>query len=261
MAFITIDGKQIEYEWVGEQVDSIRPKLIFLHEGLGCIALWRDYPARLAAATGCTALVYSRHGYGNSDACELPRTPRYLHHEAYAILPKLLAELDVGTHILIGHSDGGTISLLYASNGAPNSLLGVITEAAHVFNEQLSVESIKVAKQAFETGGLAQRLAKYHANVEAAFWGWCNAWLSAEFATWNIEAALPNIRVPALVLQGADDQYGTTAQVDAIVAGIGTQLATPILLQQCQHTPHYEQPDKTLTLMTEFVLARIAHKL
>lgn len=247
---LTLNNQQIEYEWHG----NVAPTLVFLHEGLGCVAMWRDFPQKLATATGWSALVYSRFGYGESSPIVLPRSADYHTPEAVDVLPKLLAALDIHDHILIGHSDGGTIALLNAGLAAGAGLRGVITEAAHVFNEEKSREGIRAAYEPYTSGKLRKRLVKYHGdNVDGAFWGWHDVWLSAEFHDWNIEYCLPTITVPTLVMQGADDHYGTLAQVDAIVNGIGDDLAQPLILPDCGHTPHREQMEMTLTAMCRFV--------
>ena len=250
---VEIAGKLIEYSsWV-RNANRDAPTLIFLHEGLGCVALWRDFPAKLAEATGCHALIYSRHGYGRSDPCELPRPTTYLHHEALDVLPALIETLRIGPHILVGHSDGGSIALIYAGGIRPKNLLGVITEAAHVFNEQAAVDVIRLTRKQYVDGALRVRLAKHHGgNVDFAFWGWCDVWLSAEFWHWNIESYLPTINVPTLVIQGADDHYGTVAQVTAIKDGIGP-CAMPLLIPNCAHAPHRERAAHTASIMQPFI--------
>lgn len=229
------------------------PTLVFLHEGLGSAGLWRDFPARLAAATGCGWMAYSRAGYGRSGPAALPRPVTYLHHEALEVLPEVLRALDIGEHVLIGHSDGGSVALIHAGAAALTGLRGVVTEAAHVFNEELSRQGIREAVAAYEAGDLRGRLARHHDHVDVAFRGWSDTWLSDAFLTWNLEAYLPGIRVPALVMQGLDDGYGTPAQVEAIVRGIGAR-AEALLLPGCGHTPHREAPDVTLAAMAAFVM-------
>ncbi|MGB1249457.1 MAG: alpha/beta fold hydrolase [Candidatus Promineifilaceae bacterium] len=249
---VEIDGKHLEYVLhMGENPHA--PTLIFLHEGLGCVALWRDFPQTLAAATGCHALVYSRFGYGNSDPCDLPRPTCYMHIEALSVLPQLIKRLDIQQHIVIGHSDGGSIALIYAGGIRPKNLLGVITEAAHVFNETLSVEGIRATQRPYEQGKLRTRLMKYHGNnVDYAYRGWFDVWLSADFWHWNIESFLPTINCPTLVIQGKDDHYGTEAQVEAIVKGIGDS-AESLLIDNCAHTPHREQRAITETAMQTYI--------
>ena len=250
--FLTIDKKKIEYQWI-EPTRPNYPTLIFLHSGLGCVALWRDFPAQLAAETGCGALVYSRFGYGQSDSAELPRPATYMHHEALDTLPKIIRALGISDHILIGHSDGGSIALIYAGDVAPPTLRGVITEAAHVFNEEICIASIHKTREAYLTTEMPEKMAKHHKYPDATFWGWSDAWLHPDFWHWNIESYLPTIQAPLLVMQGLDDQYGTLAQVDAIVAGVSEGRTEKLLLAECQHTPHREQTEQTLTKMSAFV--------
>ena len=248
---LTIDGKTLEL--VHDQHDSKRPTLIFLHEGLGCIKLWRDFPAQLRATGDYNLLLYNRAGYGQADPADLPRPRDYLHQEALQILPELLRARRIGDHILVGHSDGGSIALLYAGSDvqAPG-LLGVVTMAAHVFNEPVCINSLQAARQAYLTTDLRQKLARYHQHVDNAFFGWNDTWLRADFRDWNIEACLPAICVPVLALQGDGDQYGTPAQLEAITAGIGP-LAQSRLITACRHAPHLEQPALTLDLMRDFI--------
>ncbi|SEJ49539.1 Pimeloyl-ACP methyl ester carboxylesterase [Deinococcus reticulitermitis] len=251
-AFPVIAGIPLEVVWHGPR-PAEAPTLVFLHEGLGCVKMWRDFPARLAEAAGCGALVYSRAGYGQSGPATLPRPTRYLHDEGLSVLPELLEALGVRDHIVIGHSDGGSIALIYAGGAPRPGLRGVITEAAHVFNEPLSHASIQAARIAYETTDLRSKLARFHRDVDHAFWGWNGVWLSDDFWTWNIEEYLPRIRVPLLVMQGEDDQYGTPAQVEAICSGAGGP-AQKLLLPHCAHTPHREAPEATFTAMHAFVV-------
>ncbi|MBU2550445.1 MAG: alpha/beta hydrolase [Proteobacteria bacterium] len=235
--FLEVGGKRLETVWHGPGPDQA-PTLVFLHEGLGCVELWRDFPARLSEAAGCGALVYSRLGYGRSDPCDLPRPVDFMHDEGLTVLPGLLDAAGVRECVLIGHSDGGSIALIYAGGTPAPSLRGVITEAAHVFCEELTLRSIREAREAFREGELRRRLEKYHgSNTDCAFWGWNGAWLNPDFKAWNIEAFLPGIRAPLLALQGRDDPYGTPAQIESIVRGAGGGAET-VLLPGCGHTPH-----------------------
>jgi pimeloyl-ACP methyl ester carboxylesterase len=257
--YIIVNGKRLEIRWHGPPPNQA-PTLVFLHEGLGCVAMWRDFPARLAAATGCGAMIYSRLGYGRSDPCDLPRPVRFMHAEGLIVLPQVLDIAKIERCILIGHSDGGSIGIIYAGGTSATPLLGLVTEAAHVFCEEISVHAIEKAREAFLNTDLRSRLAKYHGtNVDCAFWGWNGAWLHPEFIRWNIEAYLPGIRVPTLALQGANDHYGTPAQLASIAhkAGAGAEV---VLLSDCAHSPHYEQPEATLQKMKTFVLDILAGK-
>lgn len=250
--FITVNGVRLEYAWHGPAPDEATT-LVFLHEGLGCVAMWKDFPARLAAATGCSALVYSRQGYGRSDPCHLPRPITFMHQEGLNVLPQVLKTLKVENHILVGHSDGGSIALIYAGNTPNPGLKGLITEAAHVFCEPISVASIQAAKQMYLKNDLKERLTKYHTqNTDCAFWGWNDVWLHPDFINWNIEAHLPGIDVPMLVIQGVDDPYGTWGQVKAIVAGVKKNIQT-LKIPDCGHCPHFEQPLRTFEAMIQFI--------
>jgi pimeloyl-ACP methyl ester carboxylesterase len=252
--FLTVAGARLEYLWFGPPPEDA-PTLVFLHEGVGCAAMWKAFPRELAAATGCGALVYSRAGYGGSDACELPRPLDYMQREGLEVLPRVLGASGVGDCILVGHSDGGSIALAYAGGTPAAPLRGMITEAAHVFCEELSVRSIAAARDAYEGGGLKERLARYHgANVECAFRGWNGAWLDPGFRRWNLEEFLPGIRVPVLALQGEDDEYGTPAQAEAVRRGVPGG-AEVVMLPACGHAPHRDQPERTLDRMTRFVAA------
>jgi pimeloyl-ACP methyl ester carboxylesterase len=225
------------------------PTLVFLHEGLGSLAQWRDFPERLASACGVGAFVYSRTNYGRSSAtAPLPRPVRYMHDEAL-LLPDVLRAAGISDPILVGHSDGASISILYA---ADHPVRGLVLEAPHVFGEEVSFASIARAKEAYEKGSLRERLAKYHENVDAAFYGWNGPWLHPDFRQWDLTDQLPRISAPILVLQGLADEYGTTAQVDAIRRGAGGKV-TATLLAGCGHAPHREKPEETLAAMQAFV--------
>ena len=238
-------------ECVDHQAHQInRPPLVFLHEGLGSVSLWRDFPARVAAATGARTLVYSRRGYGQSDPLQGGFEPDYMHREALEVLPVLLAALDIRRPVLIGHSDGGSIALIHAGAGR-DPLAGVITLAAHVFVEDLSIASIAAAKRAFESTDLPQKLGRHHRDVEHTFWNWNSIWLDPRFRAWNIEEYLANIVCPVLVIQGEDDEYGTLKQVEAIASQVAD--ARQLLLPDCRHSPHKDQPEATLAAIVEFV--------
>jgi len=249
---LDVDGVSLEVKWLG-LADTKKPVLIFLHEGLGCVALWRDFPEKLCQRLGLRGFVFSRQGYGGSDPIPLPRPVTFMHHEGLKVLPRVLDAAGIEEAILIGHSDGGSISLINGGGVKDPRVKAIVTLAAHVFNEDITVKSIEEAKTAFETTNLKERLAKYHGdNVDCAFWGWNGVWLNPDFKVWNIEEYLPGIMVPSLILQGEDDQYGTPAQVEAIRNGIGDN-ATIHLIPDCKHFPHLEQPQATLSLIADFV--------
>jgi pimeloyl-ACP methyl ester carboxylesterase len=252
MAFITVKNHRLEYELIAAR-DVAAPTLILLHEGLGSIAQWRDFPARLAEATGCAALVYSRLGYGRSAPLKQKRGVDYMHGEALEVLPALRDALAIADPILVGHSDGASIALIHA--GARRwAVRGLILEAPHVFVEEVSVASIAAAREAYRTSDLRARLARYHDDVDGAFRGWNDIWLDPEFRAWNIEDYLPRVACPTLVIQGADDEYGTAAQLDAIAAKTAGAVET-LLLPDCKHSPHRDQPDATLAAMARFIAA------
>ncbi|MBM3534278.1 MAG: alpha/beta hydrolase [Alphaproteobacteria bacterium] len=248
MPFVTIDGARLEYEMIK---GSRSATLVFLHEGLGSVALWRDFPAKVAAASGWRALVYSRRGYGQSDPIDEPRPVDYMHREALDVLPRLLDRLGVEQPVFIGHSDGGSIALIHAG-GMLRPVRGIVTMAAHVFVEDLTIKSIEEAKVAFQTTNLGERMSRYHRDATAAFWGWNDIWLHPDFRAWNIEAFLPKIDCPVLAIQGVEDEYGTPAQVDAIIRGIGAR-ARPLMLPACRHSPHRDQAATTTAAIADFV--------
>ena len=247
---IFVDGKRLETLWIKPQ-QRAGPTIVMLHEGLGSVALWKDFPQRLAFRTGCSVVVYSRYGHGDSDKLMESRPVEFMHHEGAVVLPELLDKLGIHQPILLGHSDGASISIIFAGK-YPDAVRGLILEAPHVFVEDLTIASIEQAKVAYETTDLPGRLGRYHANVDATFWGWNDIWLDPNFRSWNIEEYLPAIRCPILCIQGKDDEYGTAAQVHAIQTALaGTEI---VMLANCKHSPHRDQPEKTLEHMAEFVV-------
>ena len=249
--FLTVDGVKLEVKRFPGSAG--KPTLVFLHEGLGCIDMWWDFPARLSYISGCPALVYSRRGYGRSAPCDVPRPLTYMHYEGLEVLPDLLKTAETADHVLIGHSDGGSIALINAGGAPAPGLKAVITMAAHVFCETLSVTSIAQAKTLYEEADLRSRLAKYHLdNVDGAFWGWNKAWLDPEFMRWNIQEYLPKIIVPQLVMQGYDDPYGTIAQVEAIER-LSAGPVKVLMLKNCGHSPYKDQAQKSLEAASDFI--------
>jgi pimeloyl-ACP methyl ester carboxylesterase len=245
-SFLDVLGKKLEAELLGPRP----PTLAFLHEGLGSLAQWRDFPARVVERTGHGALVYSRFGYGASDPVTLPRPLTYMHEEARDVLPLVLDAAGIGEVVLIGHSDGASIALMAAATDP--RVRGLVLEAPHVLVEDVSIASIAKAKEAYEHGDLRAGLAKYHAHVDVAFRGWNDAWLDPDFRAWNLEQYLPSITVPVLVIQGVDDPYGTRAQVDAIARGTRDRVDT-LMLPACGHAPHRDQAEATLDAMARFI--------
>ncbi len=249
--FLDIAGQRLEYRRTGARAASA-PEIVLLHEGLGCVDMWRDFPDKLAEATGRGVFVYSRAGYGKSSPVPLPRPTGYMHREALDVLPRVLDTAGIKDCVLMGHSDGGSIALIYAGGVKDNRARGVVTMAAHVFNEKLCVDSIAAAGRAYRETDLRQRLARYHADVDNAFRGWNDVWLSDEFWRWNIEEYLPGVAVPVLAMQGLDDEYGTLRQVEAIVSQVKGR-AEKLMLPQCKHSPHRDQPEATLEAIARFV--------
>lgn len=252
MGAIRVGGHRLELAWHGPY-DPAAPTLVLLHEGLGCVAAWRDWPAKLAAASGLRVLVYSRRGYGRSEGRGPPWPLTYMHEEA-ALLAELLAAADIRHAILLGHSDGGSIALIHAGDPAATRVRGLVTLAAHVFREPESFAAISAARDAYLHGDLRVRLGKYHQHVDDAFWGWCDAWLDPGFAAWNLGPCLPGITVPTLVLQGDADPYGTLAQVDAIVRGVRGPCTSQIL-PGCGHAPWREREADTNAAILGFLRA------
>jgi len=232
------------------------PALVFLHEGLGSVAMWRNFPQRLCDAAGLHGIVYSRPGYGRS-------TPRdrnerwgidFMHRQAYELLPALLHELQIDCDTpppwLLGHSDGGSIAMLYAAR-FPTRVAGLVVMAPHVFVEEVAIASIQQARHHYERTDWQQRLARYHDDTDSAFWGWNDIWLHPPFAHWNIEAEIAGITCPLLAMQGRDDEYGTLEQIHAIARKVPQ--AELVELPQCGHAPHRDQTLRVIEEVTRFV--------
>ena len=229
---------RLEYRWVGA-AQSRHPTVVFLHEGLGSVAMWKDFPEQLCAGHGFKGLVYSRYGYGQSTPRPAAEqwTPDFMHAQAHEVLPALLAELGIERPWLFGHSDGGSIALLHA---ARFDVAGIVVVAPHLFVEDVSITSIEQARAAYASTDLRARLARYHADPDSAFRGWNDVWLSPAFRSWNIENELATIRCPVLAVQGEDDEYGTLAQIQRIAAKLPeTRL---LVIPKCAHSPHRDQP-------------------
>jgi len=253
MPFVDCAGHALEYEWVGETTASA-PALVFLHEGLGSIRQWRDFPAQVAKATGRRALVYSRYGYGQSDVLREARAGvDFMHREALEALPKLLASLGVERPVLVGHSDGASIALIHAGAGHPVRALALM--APHVFVEPVCIESIRQASETFASTDLAARLARYHRDPAKTFHLWADAWLDPAFLDWNIEAYLGAITCPVLAIQGVDDAYGTMAQLERVARGVRGPCEL-VKLPACGHAPYRDQPERALEAVAGFVNER-----
>ncbi len=239
----TVNIQDVELEVLSIGGPAHRPSLVFLHEGLGSVALWRDWPARLCERLGCAGMAYSRQGYGQSDPRPDVRgsgrlQPDYMHREALEVLPELLRQMAIERPVLIGHSDGGTIALLHAAH---HPVAGCIVMAPHVMVEEVSIRSIEAARNAFGQGGLRQRLSPFHADVDGAFWQWNDIWLSPAFRSYDIRQEISAITAPLLAIQGEDDPYGTMAQIDEIASAVPH--AQLVKLPQCGHSPHRDQPE------------------
>jgi pimeloyl-ACP methyl ester carboxylesterase len=244
----------IEYTWI-DATRTDAPLLIFLHEGLGSLRMWKDFPQQLCDAAQCRGLVYSRPGYGNSTprAAEVCWGSDFLHQQAFEVLPALLQALHVSPATptwLLGHSDGASIALLYASHFT-STVAGCIALAPHILVEEVTLRSIDAARQAYLTTDLPQRLGQYHRDPDSAFWGWNNAWLDPAFQSWNIESALEKICCPVLAVQGQDDPYGTLAQIRGIARRVPqTEL---LELSDCGHSPHRDQTEKMIKTASAFI--------
>lgn len=239
-------GHSLEYAWI----EGGAPTLVFLHEGLGSIAQWRDFPQRVARATGCRVLVYDRYGYGKSDVLREPRVGLdFMHDAALNELPELLENLAIEDPVLIGHSDGASIALIHAGTCL---VRGVAVMAPHVFIEDVCVDSIQEAATQFETTDLHERLGKYHRDARKTFHLWADAWLDPAFRDWNIEEYLPRIKCPLLAIQGEGDEYGSMAQMDAIKRQAGGPCEL-LKLPDCGHSPHKDQPEKVLNSVSDFI--------
>ena len=255
MPFATAAGRSVAYEWIGDsssRLSSGKPTLVFLHEGLGSIRQWRDFPAKVAQATGCRALVYDRYGYGQSAVlAEAKRSVRFMHDEALDALPELLQSLAVENPLLIGHSDGASIALIHA--GAGHAVRAVVAMAPHVFIEPPCLDSIVAAAQAFETSDFGEKLGRHHRDARKTFYGWADVWLDGGFKSWDIrDDYLPHINCPVLAIQGYDDIYGTMTQLDELAARVKGPCEL-IKLKNCGHAPFREQPEKTMAAVTAFV--------
>jgi pimeloyl-ACP methyl ester carboxylesterase len=253
---VLVDGKRLETLLLSSPAKA--PTIVMLHEGLGSIAMWKDFPEQLAHATGCGVLVYSRYGHGRSERLAEKRSIDFMHHEAMVVLPELLRQFRIHQPIVLGHSDGASIALIFAGSGAgswagaePRQVRALVLEAPHVFVEDLSVQSIANMRTLFESTDLPQKLARYHDHVEETFRGWNNIWLAPDFRKWNIEEYLSPITCPVLVVQGENDEYGTLAQVQAIQRRIPK--TQTLILPRCGHSPHRDHPAATLVAVAKFV--------
>jgi len=251
--FLHINGSDLEYRMIGPSPEQA-PTIVMLHEGLGSAALWGDFPDKLQAATGVGVFVYSRAGYGASSPVKLPRPVDYMHREALDVLPKLLEAIGFRRGLLLGHSDGASIAAIYAGGVQDHRVRAIALIAPHFIVEDISVQSIAEIKIAYETTNLRDKLARWHKDVDNAFYGWNGAWLDPKFRSWDIAESLAYIRVPVAIIQGADDQYGTIRQVEIA----RQECYCPVdvtLLAGAGHSPHREAPGATLHAISEFANA------
>jgi pimeloyl-ACP methyl ester carboxylesterase len=232
-------------EWPG---GDGRRALVLLHEGLGSVGLWRDFPGRLNEATGRRVVAFSRFGHGRSEPPPRPRTPAFFHEEALEVLPDVLEQVGASEPILVGHSDGASIALIHAGH---HPVTGIALLAPHVFVEDVTVAEIRVARERYTEGGLRDRMARHHDDVDAAFWGWCDVWLDPAFRDWSLEADAERVRCPTLLIQGVEDPYGTLEQLDRIQA----RVRGPVQRVEVPggHSPHLDAAEPVLASLAEFV--------
>ena len=250
---IIIDGVRLECICHGPPPGE-QPSIVMLHEGLGCVALWRDFPQRLAEATGMGVFAYSRAGYGQSDSVDLPRPLDYMSREASDVVPELLDAIGFERGLLLGHSDGASIAAVYSGSFDDARLAGAVLIAPHFFTEPEGLSSIAAAGEAYENSDLRQKLGKYHRDPDNAFYGWNGAWLDPDFKHWNIAGIIDGFNVPVLAIQGEADRYGTLAQVYEIERRSPSPVTLEIL-PGCGHSPHLEKPEETLAAIVRFAVS------
>ncbi|HET7882077.1 MAG TPA: alpha/beta hydrolase [Acetobacteraceae bacterium] len=253
-----IDHRTLEARWWGPPPDAA-PTLVLLHEGLGCVALWRDFPEALSAATGCGVFAYSRFGYGASCPVTLPRPMRYMHDEATDVLPLVLDAAGVRKAVLLGHSDGGSIVAIFAGEVRDPRVAGVVMIAAHFFVEELNLAAIRAITDTYEHGDLRARLARYHRDVDVAFHGWSGAWLDAKFREFDITGEVARIQVPVLALQGTDDPYGSAEQLRTLERAATCPVQTE-LIAGARHAPYLEARQATMSAIVPFVRSVLMEK-
>jgi len=256
--FLTIGTQRLEYRMIGPRPDAA-PTIVMLHEGLGCVGLWGDFPDRLQAATGAGVFVYSRAGYGQSSPVALPRPLAYMHDEAREVLPRLLDEIGFQRGLLLGHSDGASIVAIYTGSHQDHRVGGLVLIAPHFFTEDGGIASIAETAKAFETTDLRARLSRWHADVDNAFIGWRDAWLNPDFRQWDITEQLAYIRVPILIVQGEDDQYGTMKQIEAAQEECYCPVEVA-LLPKAKHSPQRDAPEATLKAIADFTARVFANE-
>jgi pimeloyl-ACP methyl ester carboxylesterase len=248
--FLRVGAADLEYRMIGP-VPEDTPTIVMLHEGLGSVGLWGDFPDRLAAATGAGVFVYSRAGYGASTNADLPRPLDYMHREALDVLPAVLDTIGFRRGLLLGHSDGASIAAIHAGGVQDHRVGGVVMIAPHFVVEDIGLAAIAETRAAYATGGLREKLARWHSDVDNTFYGWSEAWLDPKFRNWDISDYLAYIRVPVAILQGADDQYGTLRQVEIATDACYCPVEVTII-PGAGHSPHRELPETTLAAIADF---------
>ncbi|MCC5987980.1 MAG: alpha/beta fold hydrolase [Pararhodobacter sp.] len=243
-------GKSLEWACWGNAPGEA-PTLVLLHEGLGCLGLWRDFPEQLAQATGFGVFAYSRAGYGQSDPADLPRPVDYMTREAVDVLPQVLDAMGFHRGVLMGHSDGATIAAIHAGSVSDHRVRALVLMAPHFFTEAMGLKSIEAARDAFDAGELRERMARWHADAEHTFRGWNDAWLNPDFHDWNVAEVIDYLRIPALAIQGRQDQYGTLKQIDELAERSYAPVDT-LILDECRHAPHQDKPQEVLDAVAEF---------
>ncbi len=249
--FLDLPPMRLEYRMIGPQPDTA-PTIVMLHEGLGCVGRWGAFPEKLASATGAGVFVYSRAGYGHSSPGKLPRSVNFMDEEARDVLPRVLEAIGFSRGILFGHSDGASIATIYAGSVQDFRVRGLVLMAPHFFTEAIGLAEVRRAREAFESGVLREKLKRWHADVDCAFRSWSGPWLDPDFKRWDITDALAYIRVPMLIVQGADDQYGTLKQVEAAKEECFCPVET-VVLAGARRSPHRDVPEATLEAVSGFV--------
>lgn len=249
--FLTIGTQRLEYRMIGPRPDQA-PTLVMLHEGLGCVGMWGDFPDRLQKATGCGVFVYSREGYGRSSPASLPRSLTFMHAEARDTLPEILDAIGFRHGLLVGHSDGASIAAIYAGSRQDHRVGGVVLIAPHFIVEDVTIASIAEMRKAYDTTDLRTRLARWHADVDATVHGWSDVWLKGDFRKWDLTEFLAYIRVPVLIVQGEDDQYGTVRQIEIAQEECYCPVEVA-LLPGAKHVPQREAPEATMKAVKQFV--------
>lgn len=258
--FLEIGEASLEYSVFGPPPTDA-PTIVMLHEGLGSVSTWKDFPKRIAEETGCGVFVFSRSGYGQSSPCELPRPLDYMSREAMEVVPEVLNQVGGDKYVLLGHSDGASIAAIYAGSVEDFRVRGLILMAPHFFTEPQGLASIEKARAVYEESDLREKLSRHHENVDNAFRGWNDAWLDPDFESWDITEVIDYWRIPALGIQGEQDEYGSLAQIK-IMSDRSYAPVDEAIIPDCGHAPHRDQPERTLSAIKEFVsrLARLENE-